>query len=127
MSDVMMTIGEFGFSIDTAQYQQLQEDFSWRFDRTPLFNARPATQYLGVGDEKKTLSGVIWGGTWGKFSSLETLKSIANSGEAHSLIDGAGNVLGEYIIPSMSKTSTYFFQDGTARKADFTIELERVA
>lgn len=121
-----MALGEFIFEDKTAAYQQAQNSMNWRYDKADRFNARPAFQFLGVGDEKHTFSGALFGGDFGKFSSISTLKEMADKGEQYTLLSGLGDVLGEFVITGLDTTGTIFWEDGVPRKIDFTLTIERV-
>lgn len=120
-----LSLGDFCFSSDTALISSLNHVNEWRFDEAERFDAMPALQFLGAGSEKISLAGNIWGGSWGKYSAINTLVSMGDAGEQYSLLDGNGYVYGDYVIRSISRNKTLFLPDGTPRKVDFTIELTR--
>lgn len=124
---MLMSFGMFQFEIGTLPYQELARSRSWRFGRTARFGAREASQFLGPGDDKVTLSGAIVPGLAGKFSSIETLADLADKGDAWPLIDGRGNVLGSYVVDQLDMKASIFLVDGVPRKGDFTLALTRVA
>lgn len=41
------------------------------------------------------------------------------------MVDGNGRMRGLYVIESLSEGQTLFFQDGTPRRIDFTLSLQR--
>ena len=41
------------------------------------------------------------------------------------LMAGNGRYLGRWIVKNISQTDTIFFEDGTAQKQEFTMEIER--
>ncbi|MGE5563137.1 MAG: phage tail protein [Bacillota bacterium] len=122
----MLSLGMFQFEIGTLAYQQLTRDRTWRHGRTDRFGARQASQYLGPGDDKVTLTGALIPGLSGSFSSLDTLAQMADDGDAYSLVAGTGQVFGAYVIERLGDTRENFLVDGLARKGDFTLELTRV-
>ncbi|WP_443749693.1 phage tail protein [Asticcacaulis solisilvae] len=124
---MMMTLGLFGFEIGTLPYQELARQTEWRYGKGDRFRARPAVQYLGPGTDKITLTGALYPSLAGKFSSLDTIRSMADAGQSYLMLDGLGNVMGSWIINSLSDNRSIFFVDGVARKGEFTIELERVS
>lgn len=121
----MMTLGLMVFEIGTLPYQELTRQTDWRYAQSERFGARKASQFLGVGDDKITLTGALYAGVIGKYSSLATLRTMADSGEAHALMSGTGAVMGNWLVKSLSERQSHFYVDGLAKKADFTIELER--
>lgn len=123
---MMLALGTFLFSIETAAYQELQRQTDWNFAQVDRFGARKASQYTGPGDDKITLPGVIYPGqTPSKTAALDVLRAMADTGEAYQLMDGAGVILGWWFIRSIADSRSVFLIDGVARKADFSIALER--
>lgn len=123
---MMMTLGFFVFSRLTVPYQTSQHDMVWRHPTNSRIGARPSAQFLGVGDETLTLSGVLMPEITGGELSLEALRKMADTGKAYPLIEGRGTVTGFFVIEKISKGRSEFFSDGAARKIEFTIELKRV-
>jgi len=123
---MMMTLGFFVFSRLTVPYQASQHDMVWRHPTNSRVGARPSAQFLGVGDETLTLSGVLMPEITGGELSLEVLRKMADTGKAYPLIEGRGTVTGFFVIEKISKGRSEFFSDGAARRIEFTIELKRV-
>ncbi|MGI2124477.1 phage tail protein [Shewanella baltica] len=123
---MMMTLGFFVFSRLTVPYQTSQHDMVWRHPTNSRIGARPSAQFLGVGDETLTLSGVLMPEITGGELSLEALRKMADTGKAYPLIEGRGTVTGFFVIEKISKGRSEFFSDGAARRIEFTIELKRV-
>ena len=63
----------------------------------------------------------------GERLSLDVLQAMADTGDAWPLIEGTGRIYGLYVIESLQTTRTLFFQDGAARRIDFSLSLKRVA
>lgn len=123
---MMMSLGMFGFSLPTAAYQELQRRTSWSHAETKRLGARPAGQFLGPGDDKITLSGVLFPEVAGDPAALDELRGMGDDGEAWPLVDGTGKVYGSFRIDSLDETQSVFFDDGVARKYDFALQLTRV-
>lgn len=123
---MMLALGLFVFMRQTLPYQSMQHDISWRWPSNSRVGTRPAFQFLGVEEEKITLSGTLYPELTGGRFSLLTLKLMADEGKAWSLIEGTGTIYGMFVVNSVHQTNAEFFNDGTARKIDFTLELTRV-
>jgi len=108
---MMLTLGLFVFMLQTLPYQSMNRNAEYRWPSNARVGLRPATQFLGMDEEKITLSGVllpeITGGRW----SLLTLQLMAEQGRAWPLIEGTG---------------TIYFADGSPRRTEFTLNLKRV-
>ncbi|AUW59428.1 oxidoreductase [Sphingobium sp. SCG-1] len=124
---MMMALGLFIFEIGTLPYQQLRRSWQWRHASSDRFGALPAAQFVGPGPETCTLSGALYPGVIGDYSSIETIKAMGNRGDAFTMASGVGEVLGDFYIRSLDLDADTFFQDGVARRADFTLNLERAA
>ncbi|WP_296250336.1 phage tail protein [Pseudomonas sp. UBA4194] len=123
---MMMSIGMFIFSLETLVYQELQRQTDWRHSATSRIGTNPARQFLGRGEDAITLPGVLLPALKGTALSLDTLRYMADTGKAWPLVEGTGRILGVWVIESLSETRTLFFQDGAARRIEFTIALKRV-
>jgi len=123
---MLMSLGMFGFELATLPYQELIRRTSWKHARSPRFGAFDASQYVGPGEDRVTLSGVLLPPLAGSYSSLRDLRVMADDGEAWPLMDANGTALGVYTIESIDERQSYHLDNGVPRKVDFTIELNRV-
>lgn len=123
---MMMALGMFVFSLETLAYQEFQRQTEWRHGSTSRIGTNPARQYLGRGDDSITLPGVLLPALAGTQLSLDTLRTMADTGKAWPLVEGTGKIYGTWIIESLSETRTLFFRDGQARRIEFTLSLKRI-
>lgn len=125
MNTVMMALGDYRFSIDSAAFDSLQKTASYRWQAQERLLRRPALQYLGLGEEAVSLSGVIYPHYRGGLDQVETMRSEAEKGEPLALVDGMGNYWGRFVISQIGETRTVFFADSAPRCINFTMELKR--
>ncbi|MCW2362437.1 phage protein U [Sphingobium sp. B1D7B] len=123
---MMMSLDTFLFEIGTLPYEQLAQTWNWRHAKSERFGARAASQFLGPGDETMRLTGRLFPGVAGDYSSLERIREMADTGESYTLLSGRQEVLGQFTIRSLEQSSDTFLVDGFPRRANFTLELERV-
>ena len=123
---MMMALGQFVFSLDTAPYQDFQQQIGWRHPSNSRIGRRPARQYLGQDDETVTLAGVLLPELTGGDDSIDALRKMGDTGEGYVLIEGSGRYHGLFVIEGLSVTRTIFFQDGRARRIEFSLTLARV-
>ncbi|WP_316338622.1 phage tail protein [Enterobacter sp.] len=123
---MMLALGMFVFMRQTLPYQTIQRDAEYRWPSNSRVGKRDAFQFLGVGEEKITLAGVLYPELTGGRMTMTTIRLMAEEGRAWPLLDGTGMIYGMYVINSVSDTGSVFFSDGTARKIDFTLTLTRV-
>ncbi|MFP5424965.1 MAG: phage tail protein [Gammaproteobacteria bacterium] len=123
---MMMALGMFVFSLETLAYQEFQRQTDWRHGSTSRIGTNPARQFLGRGDDSITLPGVLLPALAGSPLSLDTLRMMADTGKAWPLVEGTGKIYGLWVIESLSDNRTVFFQDGAARRIEFTLKLTRI-
>ncbi|EKN4691069.1 phage tail protein [Yersinia ruckeri] len=123
---MMLTLGLFVFMLSTTPYQSMTRNVDYRWPTNSRVGLRPSAQFLGVDSEKITLSGVLMPELTGGRISLLALETMADKGQAWPLIEGSGMIYGMFVVQSVSQTRTLFFQDGSARRIEFTLNLMRV-
>lgn len=123
---MMMALGMFIFSLPTLVYQELQRQTDWRHPSSSRVGTNPARQFAGRGDDAITLPGVVLPELAGTPISLDALRTMADTGKAWPLVEGTGRILGIWVIESITETRTLFFQDGAARRIEFSIKLTRI-
>lgn len=121
----LMALGEFVFELSTMVYQQIDRQNSWRHPSTERVGARPAYQFTGPGAESFNLSGVIYK-EFSNPKALDTLRDMADAGEAYVMVNAAGKVFGLYVIDDVSEQGSFFDREGNPLKIEFTLKLTRV-
>jgi len=122
--EVMLALGSFAFSIDTAAYENFTRETSWRWPVIPRIGNTPSIQYTGVESDSITLEGTIYTERAGT-GQIEALRELGGSEKPQLLVDQYGYVSGKWCILSISEKKSGFFADGVARKQQFTIKLLR--
>ncbi|HAV6046982.1 TPA: phage tail protein [Acinetobacter baumannii] len=121
---MMIIFGMFVFSIPTATYQQLQRTTTWKHPSNSRVGDMPAYQFTGKGEDVITLDGTIVP-EFGSQLSLTALRLMGDTGKSFPLIAGNGKIYGLWVLKSVNETQSYFFKDGTPRKIEFTLTLEK--
>jgi Phage protein U len=124
---MLFALGLFVFDSQTMLPDRIERDRAFRHARDDRFLAPAASQFVGVGDDKVTLTGTLVPELAGNASAIETLAEMASEGEAWPLMDGTGSILGTYTIDRLANGGSNLIDTGQARKIDFTLELTRVA
>lgn len=122
----MLALGLFVFGLDTIPYQSFQRSRTWNHASNARVGRRAASQFTGPGDDTITLAGTLYPELTGGKLSLALVSYMADKGKAWPLIEGTGDYYGLFTITSIDETKSYFFQDGSARKIEFSIVLARV-
>ncbi|WP_338560702.1 phage tail protein [Erwinia sp. E_sp_B04_7] len=123
---MMMIYGMMSFMRQTLPYSELQQSVDYRWPTNSRVGQRASAQFIGVGDEKITLTGELRPEVTGGAISLLTLKVMADEGRAWPLIGGNGTIYGMYVAESFSATHSEFLSNGSAQKILFTLSLKRV-
>lgn len=121
-----MSLGLFVFSLPTLAHDELQRRADYRHPTSPRIGARDATQFTGVGTETISLSGSAYAELCQGAASLDDLRDMAARGEYWPLLNGAGQVFGDFVITGIDERHKVLFEDGTPRRIDFGIDLLRV-
>jgi hypothetical protein len=124
---MMMILGMFPFALQSTPYQTSNQANTWRHVKNDRVGKSPRYQYIGPDEEPITLSGTLYPEISGGDVSLTTLETMAYTGRAWPLIEGTGKIYGMYVIDGLTQNRTEFFQDGKARKIDFTLSLKKVS
>lgn len=115
----------FYFNLDTAAFDELKRSSEYRWASQERLNRRPAQQAVGMGEERITLTGAIFGGFKGGIKQLDTLRSIAAQLQPLGLTTGYGDVLGNWCLKNIEEEQSALLQGGIPRKQGFTLEFVR--
>ncbi len=123
MSETMMALGSYRFSIDSAAYQELKHSQAYRWQAQERLQRRPAMQFLGAGEESIELSGVIYPHFKGGLEQLDTMRAEANKGQPLLLVDGLGFVWGRWVITQIDEGQSFLQGNGQPLKQSFQLKL----
>lgn len=126
VQSMLMALGQFVFGLNTLAYEELKRSTAWRHPSTSRVGARAARQFVGPGDDTITLSGWVAPELVGDALSISELRAMGDSGHAFALVAGTGEVLGQWVIESLSETGTQHRHDGTPMRIGFDLQLQRV-
>lgn len=122
---VMMQLGAYRFSISTAAYQELTRRSEYRWASQDRFGKQPNLQYTGPASEAISLVGVIYPDYKGGSGQLDKMRQLAGGGNPLTLVSGAGQMMGRWVIESLDEKQDTFAAAGAPRKQEFTIALKR--
>lgn len=124
---VMIQLGEFQFTITTASYQTFTRDISYRWPSQDVIGKRPALQFVGPSKESIAVAGNIYPGEFGNVEQVDQMRSMAERGEPLRLIAsqyaGRGSIMGMWVILAVGEINSFFFEDGSPRKIEFSLEV----
>lgn len=122
-SRVMVALGDYRFSVDTAAYQNLERCTNYRWAAVERMGQKPQQQYLGPGEDTISLDGVLYPAYRGGLGQLSEMREEAAKGEPLLMVDGTGRVWGDFCITEVRETQTAFFSNGQPRKVEFSLSL----
>lgn len=120
-SSVMMALGDYRFCLDAAAYQSLERSTLYRWEAVDRIGVAPGQQFIGPGEDRIDLSGVIYPAFRGGLGQLDEMRAEAGKGEPLMMVDGMGRVWGDFCITEVRETQTVFFSNGTPRKIEFSL------
>lgn len=124
---MLLSLGQFVFSVDTITYSELQRSRSWYHASNSIAQGRDQHQFTGVGEETVTIPFMIYQSHgFGNRQSIDDLSEMADSGSGYVLIDGSGYIYGVFSITAIDETRSHMTNRGVARKIDGTMKLVRV-
>ncbi|WP_375669084.1 phage tail protein [Bartonella sp. MR168JLCBS] len=119
---MMLALGGFIFSIETAAYQTLDMSYGVPWVEQGRLGRKAALQLPAVANAEFSLAGVIYPDFKGGHRQLEYLRQIAHMGP-HILVTGQGKILGKFVILSVEEKQSIFHHNGIPKKQEFTIKL----
>lgn len=125
MANVMLKLGDFTFSVDTAAYQQLTRVSEYRWAAQERIGQGPALQPVGPGSDSINMGGTIYPGHRGGAGQLNDMRAEAGKMKPRILVDGRGFVHGRWVIERVEEGQENFAQRGAARKQTFRLQIRK--
>ena len=123
MQQTLMALGDYRFAMNTAAYETLRRQQSYRWKPQQRLLQRPALQFTGLGEDIITLEGVVYPDLGAGFYQLANMREQANKGQPLLLVDGLGYVWGLWVIQRLTEQQTVLSPDGQPRKQTFQLQL----
>lgn len=122
---IMMALGEFKFSVSTAQYQSLKTAHKWRWSKLDRIGRMPAKQFQGMDASTKSFEISVYPRKQSDLILFQQFKQTADQGKPLRLVAGStrfvngvyipsGADLGLWVIDALDLTESQFMLDGTA-------------
>ncbi len=124
-SRIMWMLGPFIFSRDTAAPHTLHRATEFKWPAQPRTGRDEALQYTGPGADTIDLDGVIYPQYRGGLGQVQAMRELAGLGEPQLLVDGRGMVYGKWVILRVEETGSVHLANGTPRKIEFKVSLQR--
>ena len=125
MSNVMLSLGSFKFSIATAAYNQLVKTWGWTWAAQSLIGQSDRLQAVGKSPVLIRLTGEVSPLFHNVgVNQIEDLAKIGDELKPQLLVSGLGDVMGYWVITSLSETKSKFLRGGVARLQSFDLEIQ---
>lgn len=121
---VMLMVGTFKFSLNTAMFQQMQRTSEYRWASIERFGDVDAQQFTGYGDDVITLPGVIYPDFKGGVTQIGKLRHLAEQGRPQRVMTAAGVNAGYFTIQRITDTREFFKPNGDFLKQEFSVSLK---
>lgn len=123
---MLLSLGNFKFSAETVAYNELDRGANYPWSKVERLGGAP--QFQAIGKEHRTVA--IKGTVFPTYNNvgkdqIEALQEIAAKMKPLQMVSGDGTVLGKWVILDISETGSAHFEDGTPRKQEFSLSLER--
>ena len=125
MSDVMMQLGSYQFSVNTAAYQDLNRSTEYRWKNQERVGQHDALQYTGTGVDSITLNGVVFPAYKGGTAQVDDMRAQAGNGQPLLLVDGRGFIHGRWVIERIDEQQTVFARAGVPRRQQFSLQIRK--
>ena len=125
MAEVMLQLGSYQFSINSAAYQTFTRTSEYRWARQPRIGSNDALQFTGYGPETIELAGMIYPHFKGGLGQLDRMRRQAAIAIPWPLVSGLGKFLGVWVVEQITENQTVFAPGGIPHRQDFTIRLAR--
>lgn len=122
----LAALGLFVFELPSASFDEIIRRTDWRYAAGARVGARDAYQFVGPGDDTLSIPGSIYPEAIGSYGAIDTLRAMAEEGEAYQFVEGTGRVLGSFVITALDERSSTFLDNGVPRRKDFQLDLKRV-
>ncbi|MCL6230201.1 phage tail protein [Bartonella bilalgolemii] len=119
---MMLALGGFIFSIETAAYQVLDMTYDIPWVEQGRLGRKAALQLPAAANAAFSLKGIVYPDFKGGHGQIEHLRQMAHNGP-HILVTGQGKILGKFVILSVEEKQSVFHYNGTPKKQEFTIKL----
>lgn len=124
---VMMMLGDFEFSIDTATYNQISREASWRWGEQERIGKADLLQYTGKSARSVKMEGEAHALFRKGVASIDALYDLADKAEPQQLVSGVGDVLGWWVITDFSDVTPSFLPGGGPRKKTYSMTMKHYA
>lgn len=124
ISRVLIQLGGFSFSIDSLAYETLKTDHAWNWVAQPRIGQIDLLQYTGTTSPTRTFEGQAHALFGNSIRSWLELTALGYDATPHQMVSSGGDVMGYWVIKSLSENVDRLFPGGFPRHKTFTMTLQ---
>lgn len=120
---VVARLGSIEFSVPEGTFTAIARHTTWRLDIPDPLEGLGKPVARGRGSDEITIDGLVFPGLTGTLSSVERLRSAGDEGESLLLVDGEGNLYGNWFVARLNERKGPFMPTGIERRSEWTLTL----
>jgi hypothetical protein len=121
----LLQLGPHQFEVAPLSYSQLQSRVEFRWPAQGRLGREPALQFLGPGEKRITISGLLFPEVLGGWDAFRAFERSAASGQPMLMTLGTGHIFGRVVITAIGEVHEAIGCAGLPRKLSFDIEVAR--
>ncbi len=121
---MLLQLGNFKFASGYANLESLERTSDYRWAQQDRILREPAQQFIGVGSDSITLSGLLVPAYQTDKDPISSLRDMASKGDPYLLTSGFGKVYGDWVITQIKHTGTDLDASGKAGWVTFNLSLK---
>lgn len=125
MGPTPIALGDYQFQALGFGMSDLSRDLQTPWSEIDVAMRFDALHWTGPKSDSVTISGVLFPEEFGGLASLNGIASAARSGRPLTLVTGAGDVGGKFVVQSISEDWTFIDAQGRPRRDAYKISLKR--
>lgn len=125
MGPTPIALGSYHFQALGFQMSDLSRDLQTPWAEIDVAMRFDALHWTGPKSDSVTISGVLFPEEFGGLDALAGIASAARSGRPLTLVTGAGEVGGKFVVQSISEDWSFIDARGRPRRDAYKIQLKR--
>lgn len=124
----LLALGPHMFEIAPLNFQQIERSTEALWPTISRFGGRPGRQFTGYGDDRLTISGLLFPDEMGGRAEYEAIRVTQAAAQPVLMLGwatglSAASVFGRVVILSVKDTQSLINRQGFGRKIEFSIEV----
>lgn len=120
---VTMMLGAEAFCVPMGTFETLERSTRYRLDIPEPVDGQGLPVHRGIYSDTITLQGVVFPGYAGTQRSVQRFRDMATLGISQMLVDGFGNIYGNWYVSSIDERQSHHMGEGQPRRMEYTLVL----